>query len=151
MRHVLFLLVVVLVAAVCGRWVLDSRSTFSLEKPSEIGRYQTSVVGSQTRLFAGCFVVDSMSGKTWATTVTNGRAQEWKEIQEEGGKAPPASSEPGRYRIDASYVSDTIGQEAGTTVRVDSVTGDLWLMVLAPPPARWILLPDHQSPPATKK
>lgn len=137
---------IALVALLCGFWLLCTRSTFSLDKPSEIGRYQTAVVGSQTRLFAACFLLDSMTCRTWGTLISNGRAQEWKEVQEESGKAPPASTESGRYKIATTYVSDTIGQEMSATVRTDSLTGNVWLMVLAPLPWRWVLLRDHQAP-----
>jgi hypothetical protein len=151
MSKLVWIALLVLVVVLGRSWFVNPPPTFSLEGSADPGRFQTAVIGSQTRLFAGCYLVDTRTGKTWATKIVNGRALDWKEVEEDKVKPPASSTANGRFQINASYTADTVGQETGTAVRIDTATGDLWLMAVAPPPVRWELLRNQQASEAGAK
>jgi hypothetical protein len=102
-------------------------ATYGAESAGEVGRYQTRVVGSQTRLFSVAFLIDTQTGATWRSMIQGNTAE-----------APAEGQAVRRYQMDVSYSSDNkVGQENAGATRVDTLTGKSWYLYTEPFRLRW--------------
>lgn len=113
-------------------------ATYGAESAGEVGRYQTRVVGSQTRLFSVAFLIDTQTGATWRSMIQGNTAEPWKRIPETENEAPAEGQAVRRYQMDVSYSSDNkVGQENAGATRVDTLTGKSWYLYTEPFRLRW--------------
>jgi hypothetical protein len=141
------LALIIAAAAVSGA-LLFTRRTVSIAQapaPAAVGKYESVVFGSKTRLFAATLLIDTTTGRSWSTRIVNQEAQDWAEVKEPTKGAPQTGTEIGRFRISGDYTSDPIGQERGSTIRVDSVTGEVWFLSLEPGALTWQRIRDTQG------
>jgi hypothetical protein len=120
---------------------LRGRPALGVEDTREEGRFQSLVVGSQTRLFAAALLLDTRTGATRRTTVRGNEAQPWSDVLEVPGEMPAAGPGAGRFQISGAYVADKSGQEAPGALRVDTATGKTWFLQIDYPTWRWAVVP----------
>lgn len=143
MRKVGWVLAASLVVFLAGAILFEQSPT--LAKAADLGRYQTAVEGSRTRLFAAAFRLDTLTGKAWKSLVQGQKADEWAEIEEGEGSAPDGAGEIGKYQFSTTYLADAKGQELAAIVRVDTTTGKVWHVRIDPPRWRWVEILDGKT------
>jgi len=131
--------------ALAGLALLVARERSVLAEPTQVGRYQTVVEGSRTRLFAVSFRLDTTNGKTWRGHIQGQQADAWVEVKEKDGEAPQETSQVGTYQFSAAYLSDTRGQELAAVIRVDTRTGKSWFMRVEPPQWQWVTIAERKK------
>lgn len=124
-----------------GLWAARGSAALGLEEARELGRYQSLVAGSQTRLFAASLLLDTKTGATRKTVVRGNEAQPWNDVLEAPSDLPEPGQAVGRYQVSGAYLADKIEQESFGAVRVDTATGKSWYLQINYPVWRWAPIP----------
>jgi len=131
--------------ALSGLALFVAKERSVLAEPTQIGRYQTVVEGSRTRLFSVAFRFDTMTGKTWKSHLLGQKAEGWVDVKEKDGETPQETSQIGTYQFSAAYLSDTRGQELAAVTRVDTRTGKTWYIRIEPPHWQWAVIGESKK------